>query len=202
MTKQLKPHFPPNSANKAYYADVNFDILGKIIEKVTDSRLEDIYNQFIYEPLGLKNTYLPQEENDFVPDIYYKQTRLQRPLFINSCPASGGGVSTARELMVFMKAFFSGQLFSHIHFKKHSLSNHLQMSMYPIQYGGGYMRIPLEGFSTLFTGKGELVGHTGSTGSFAFYYPHKELFLVGGVNQLANPTIPIRTAIKLAIALK
>ena len=51
-------------------------------------------------------------------------------------------------------------------------------------------------------GKGELVGHSGSTGSFAFYFPDKDLFLVGDVNQLANPALPIRLAMRLAISVK
>ena len=45
--------------------------------------------------------------------------------------------------------------------------------MLPIHYGSGYIRVPLNGFATLFMGKGELIGHSGSTGSFAFYYPPK-----------------------------
>lgn len=70
--------------------------------------------------------------------------------------------------------------------------------MYPIQYGGGYMRISLNGLLTLFMGKGELVCHTGS---FAFYYPDKDLFLVGDVNQLANPALPIRLVMRLAMGI-
>src|SRR5690606_10687303 len=73
-TKQLKPHFEPDMGKRAHYANVNFDLLGKIIEIVTDSTLEDVYKQFIFEPLGLQNTYLPIENDDFVPNVYYKDT--------------------------------------------------------------------------------------------------------------------------------
>lgn len=48
-----------------------------------------------------------------------------------------------------------------------------------------------------FMGAGELVGHSGSTGSFAFYYPNQELFLVGDVNQSASPV-----SVRLAMSLK
>ncbi|WP_279401991.1 hypothetical protein [Piscibacillus salipiscarius] len=40
------------------------------------------------------------------------------------------------------------------------------------------MKIPLDGLATLFMGKGELIGHSGSTGSLAFYYPEKDMFLL------------------------
>lgn len=77
--------------------------------------------------------------------------------------------------------------------------NKLQASMFPIHYGAGYMKVPLNGLATLFMGKGELIGHSGSTGSFAFYYPREDLLFVGDVNQMANPALPIRLAMRLAI---
>ncbi|MBS4208595.1 serine hydrolase domain-containing protein [Bacillus sp. FJAT-50079] len=200
LTKQMKPHFAPNTMKRAHYADVNFDILGEIIEAITNSSLEDVYKSLIYEPLGLVKTYLPKSEHDFVPDIFYKGNVISRPNFIKSCRASGGGISTARELMIFIKAFFGGNLFKKDVFHQLEKYNKLQTSMYPIQYGGGYMRIPLNGLSSLYMGKGELIGHSGSTGSFAFYFPDSDLFLVGDLNQLANPALPIRLAMQLAIS--
>ena len=202
LTKRLKPHFTPDTTKRAHYADINFDILGELIETITDSTLEDVYRSLIFEPLGLVKTYLPESEYDLVPDIYYKDTTISRPKFIKSCRASGGGISTARELMIFIKAFFGGKLFKKDVFLITGKYKKLQTSMYPIQYGGGYMRIPLNGLPTLFMGKGELIGHSGSTGSFAFYCPDKDLFLVGDVNQLANPALPIRLAMQLAMAVK
>ena len=202
LTKQLKPHFPPNTMKRAHYADINFDILGEIIKNITKSSLPDAFKSFIFTPLGLKMTYLPESENDFVPNIYYKDTAISRPNFIKSCPASGGGITTARELMIFIKAFFGGKLFRKEDFHQLEKYNKLQTSMFPIQYGGGYMRIPLNGLPTLFMANGNLIGHSGSTGSFAFYFPEKDLFLVGDVNQLANPELPIRLAMRIAISIK
>lgn len=109
MTKQLKPHFAPGK--RAHYTDVNFDILGKIVETVTHSTLEDVYKQFIFDPLELKSTYLLKSDCDFVPNVYYKNRVLYRPKFIRSSWASGGAISNARELMIFIKAFFGGKLF-------------------------------------------------------------------------------------------
>ncbi|CAM3184133.1 serine hydrolase domain-containing protein [Filibacter tadaridae] len=199
-TKQLKPHFAPDNGKKAHYANINFDILGKVIEIVTDSTLEDVYKQYIYDPLGLKNTYLPIDENDFVPFVYYKDTSLYRPKMVRSIRASGGCISTARDLMIFIKAFFGGRLFNKAVFRGLDINNKLQATMSPIHYGAGYMRIPLGGLATLFMGKGELLGHSGSTGSFAFYHPVSDLFFVGDVNQIANPALPVRLAMRLAMS--
>lgn len=202
LTKKLKPHFAPGTIKRAYYADVNFDMLGKVIETITNSTLENAYKQLIFTPLEFKNTYLLENEHDFVPNLFYKDTALSRPKFIKSSRASGGGISTTRELMIFIKAFFGGKLFNTSISHELKIYNKLQNSMFPIQYSSGYMRIPLNGLATLFMGKGELLGHSGSTGSFAFYYPLKDLFFVGDLNQMANPALPIRLVMRLAMSLK
>lgn len=202
MTKKLKPHFPPDVTNRAHYADVNFDLLGKIIENVTNMPLEEVFKQFIFQPLKLEKTYLPTKDFDFLPEIYNNNDTLHRPKYIRSCRASGGCISTARELMTFIKAFFNGKLFNKQRFNDVNLSHRLQFSMFPIRYGAGYMRIPLGGLGTFFTGKREVIGHSGSSGSFAFYYPRRELFFVGDLNQMANPALPVRAVLQLALAAK
>lgn len=200
--KKLKPHFAPRTGRKAYYADINFDLLGEIIEKVSGLTLPEAYRQYIYEPLGLIKTYLPQSENEYVPRIYYKNKAIHRPRVVISSRASGGCVTTASELMIFIKAFFGGRLFNEEIFARLSTYKQLQASMGPIYYGGGYMRIPLNGLVTLFMGKGELIGHSGSTGSFAFYYPIRDLYFVGDLNQMANAALPVRLSMQLAVSSK
>ncbi len=201
-TKALKPQFIPRTGSKAYYSNINFELLGEIIEKITQTPLNQIYKQFIFDPLALSKTYLPLDNTDIIPEIYYKRERLHRPLLIMSSRASGGCISTTKELMVFLKAFWNGTLFNKSVFKELAIYRKVQSSKGPINYGGGYMQIPLNGAITFFMGKGELLGHSGSTGSFAFYYPQKDLFFVGDVNQMANPAIPIRLSIQLAMLAK
>lgn len=200
MVKNLKPHFEAGKKGKAYYADINFDILGEIITKVSGFTLSQAYKEYIFEPLGLSHTYLPENENDEIPQIYYMNQVIHRPKLVISSGASGGCITNAHELMIFIKAFFGGQLFNKSIFNSLSIYNRLQFSMGPVNYGGGYMQIPLDGINNLFMGKGELLGHSGSTGSFAFYYPMKDLFFVGDLNQMANPSLPIRMSMQLAMA--
>ena len=61
------------------------------------------------------------------------------------------------------------------------------------------MQIPLGTLGTLFMGKGELLGHSGSSGSFAFYYPLKDLHFTGDMSQLTKPDAPIRLVMRLAM---
>jgi len=200
--KKLNPHFEPGTAKRAYYADINFDMLGEIIEKITCMSLGNAYSNYIFEPLGLKNTYLPEGENDFVPVIYNGDEAIYRPKFVISSRGSGGCISTAREMMIFLKAFYGGRLFDISIFNELSSYNKLQAAMWPICYGSGYMRIPLGGLTSLFTAKGELKGHSGSTGSFAFYYPDKDLFITGDLNQMKNAALPIKLSMRIAMMMK
>lgn len=193
---ELRPVFSPGTPKKANYTDINFDLLGYIIECITGMKLHEVYNEYIFKPLNLKSTYLAQQAGDLVPVIYYKDTQLKRESFIRSCGASGGGITTARELMVFLKSFWSGKLFDLAIFEKLAPFNRLQMSFYPICYAGGYMKLDV-GYP--FLPKKTLLGHSGSTGSFAFYSPQQDLFFVGDVNQAANPALPIRLVMKLAM---
>lgn len=200
--KSLRPHFAPGGGAKAHYADINYDILGRIIENTTGLGLSEAYDRHIFMPLGLKGTYLPENENDPVPGIYCREKLLHRPKFVKSSRASGGCVSTANDLMRIMKAFFGGKLFDIDVLTKISRFKELQPSFSPIRYGGGLMQIPLSGIHTLFLGKGQLIGHSGSTGSFAFYYPVKDLYFVGDLNQMADASLPIKLVMRLAMTLK
>lgn len=197
--KSMKPRFVPGTKGKAYYSDINFDLLGKIIEKINGSTLQEAYEKYIFKPLNLKKTYLATKDSDLVPHTYYKEKKIQRSAFIRSCYASGGGVTTARELMIFLKAFWRGKLFSKQIFNIIEAHNPLQMSYYPIHYSGGYMRIEA-GYH--FGKKDTLVGHSGSTGAFAFYCPQKDLFFVGDIPQIASPSICVRLAMRAALASK
>jgi len=198
-TKAMCPHFAPNTANKAYYSDINFRLLVKIIENVTGTSLAQVYQEYICKPIGMTNTYLPTNSEDFIPGIYYKSEKSHFPKFFTGS-YNYDAISTAADLMLFLKAFWNGALFPHSVFEKLSTYRKLQITMGPIYYGGGYMKIPLKNINTLFMGKGELIGHSGSTGSFAFYYPEKDLYFVGDLNQMACPSLPIRLLIKLAMS--
>jgi CubicO group peptidase (beta-lactamase class C family) len=200
-TKALHPHFAPNTPKKAYYSDMNFRLLCEIIEKVSGAPYAQAFQDFVFAPLGMYNTYLPAKSDDFTPKIYYKNDILYRPKYLTDS-YNYDAVSTAVDLMRFLKAFFGGALFSKDIFEKLSVYRKLQMTMGPIYYGGGYMQIPLCSILTLYMGKGELIGHSGHTGSFAFYYPHRDLYFVGDVNQMANPGLPVQLVMKLAMSLK
>ncbi len=79
-SKKMKPKFIPNKKGSAHYSDTNFQLLGKIIETVTETSLEANYEKYIYTPLQLKNTYLYRDFLDQKPkNIYFKEHELTIP---------------------------------------------------------------------------------------------------------------------------
>src|SRR5690554_2507662 len=56
--KKMKPLFAPGTNNTANYSDTNFQLLGKIIERLTDKSYYENCYDLIIQPLGLTKTYL------------------------------------------------------------------------------------------------------------------------------------------------
>jgi len=194
-TKNRPALFAPDG-KKAYYSDMNFGLLGKVLEQIEGKSIDKIYEKYIIKPLKLKKTFLINQEDLAIP-IYFGNKKMKRPKFLGS-HGEQSIITTADELMTFIKAFFLGMLFDQKVFEELSIYTSMQSSMFPMRSGGGFWQIPLGGLANLFMGEGELLGHSGSTGSFAFYYPQKDLFMTGDFNQAYKPSYPIKVVIKIA----
>jgi D-alanyl-D-alanine carboxypeptidase len=110
--KSLKPKFKPGQKGKVNYSDTNYQLLGGIIEKVTGKWIGDVFKDYIFQPLNLKDTYAYQDTNDTSPvPLYYKSQEIRAPNYLASITAEGGIVSTAKETMDFLKTFFNGFFF-------------------------------------------------------------------------------------------
>ncbi len=201
IARDNKKKFAPGTSGKAHYSDLNFEMLGKIIEQLEESSLHDAFKKYVFRPLGLQNTYLMEHENDYCADMYYKNNALHIPNLWSSIPACGGCMSTSKEIMIFLKAFFGGELFDKNIFGILKKPARIQYCPPLGQYCGGFVRLNISGIASFCQVKGELIGHMGGSGAFAYYYPEKDLYLVGDVNQFAKPglifTLPFKIA-KLA----
>ncbi|WP_313131312.1 serine hydrolase domain-containing protein [Anaerocolumna sp.] len=197
IAKELNTHFIPLESRKSYYSDINFDLLGLIIEKVSGIPLEQAYEDYIFEPLELTETFLMTKEKNTeeflnkMQPVYVQSNTVIAPLYLASFPASGGIVSNSKEQMIFLKAFFQGKLFS-----KDNL-NHIcnfrkitSPGMTSLEYGGGLMRSKLVKPVAIFFPKCTIIGHSGASSSFAFYCPEKDLYITGTLNQMSNPGYP------------
>ena len=206
MVREMTPKFAPdaNGGHKSFYSDTNYQLLGAIIEAITERPLADNYQARIFDRLTLSQTYLYDHKtpSDGAQALsYFNQDQMMSaPLTISSEGAAGGIVSTLPESLRFLRAYFEGDLFEKDHFKR--MMAQWNGIFFPMQYGYGLMRFQLPRIMTLFRYSPELIGHSGASGSFAFYAPNEELFIAGTLNQIDNPGRPFQFMLKVIDAVK
>jgi CubicO group peptidase (beta-lactamase class C family) len=203
VTKELAPKFKPGERGKALYSDTNYQLLGTIIESITEKTLAEAYDEVIFKPLKLKDTYLfdlsSLESKPQPAQFYFDDTALEIPKAMTSFGPDGGIVSTAQESLVFLKAFLNGALFSRDFLGK---MKHWNKIFFPLEYGYGLMRFKLPRIMSPFKPAPELIGHSGSTASFSFYCPDEDLYLAGTLNQIKEQSRPFRLMIDVINAVR
>jgi D-alanyl-D-alanine carboxypeptidase len=184
--KNLTPKFRPGQKGKAQYSDTNFQLLGRIIETITGKELAEVFHEYIFDELELADTYAYRDVNDDSPaKMYYKTKQLHLPNYIASVTAEGGIVSTAKEVMVFLKAFFNGRFFPAEDLEALKKWN---LIWFPGQFyfGVGLEKLWTPRVLSPFKPIGELLGCWGQSGAFAFHNPENDLYFTGTVNQLSG----------------
>jgi D-alanyl-D-alanine carboxypeptidase len=199
-TKALRPLFIPGTKNKAKYSDANFQLLGKIIEVITNKSYSANCDEVIIKPLNLSKTYLYRDASDKTPKtLNYKVNELHIPKAMTSFGPDGGMVSTSADMLIFIEAFFTARLFPKEYIPGLQEWNRI---FFPMKSGTG---IHLFKLPWIFNPTGAVpyfIGHSGLSGALAFYSPKENIFIVGTVNQVANPDISFRTMIKLSQIVK
>lgn len=203
----LSAKFPPepkeqeNSGNKAYYSDTNYQLLGAVIESVTQKHLHEVFSELIIEPLELSSTYLhgfkePGTTPESPPaNIYYKT----KPLFLDKAMTSfgpdGGMVSNVKDSLKFLRHFMESKIFTQPSTLQRMKSWRRIFS--PFHYGLGLMRFKLPRIFSPFSATPELIGHSGSTSSFLFHSEVDQLYIGGTLNQIENQGRPVRLMLKV-----
>ncbi len=194
-SRRMKPPFAPGTPGKAFYSDTNYQLLGKIIETITESTLDQVLRTMIFDPLSLTDTYLYTDPSDERPrHLYYKDKALLIPRAMASFGPDGGIVSTAAESMTFLRAFFEGTFFPTSWLTE---LYHWNKIFFPLQYGVGIMRFQLPRYLSPFGPAPELVGHSGLSGAFTFNVPEQRVYCTGTVNQIAQPGRSFRLLLRL-----
>ncbi len=189
--KQKQPKFLPGQ--KAEYSDTNYQLLGALIEMVTEEPLYAVFDEMIVEPLGLEDTYLYRgEPDDRLVPMYYKERALELPRYMASIGAEGGIVSTAQNLGLFVQAFFNGALFDAARLED-LYKWRLLFRPGVFSYGIGIAKQPVS-FVRLSKG---LLGHWGQSGAFAFFDPETRTCLAGTANQYIGQNAAARAMIKV-----
>lgn len=108
-------HFEPGTGY--FYSNTNYWLLQLIVERITAKSLQQAMNEFIFQPLQLRNTYLEKRPDGALARGYaelYGDGVVTDVSAWDRAEADGGGdgglVSTCADLGKFMKGLFDGQL--------------------------------------------------------------------------------------------
>lgn len=176
-----------------HYSDTGYIILGLVIEKLTGGTLHEAYRKRLFDPLGLKHTYLEYATKPGTAayegnaaDFYLGDFPGRTGRFNISFDWAGGGVvSTAEELNRFIRALGEGRLFK----KAETLA--LMTTPQWRQMRGDIAVERGLGVSRLTTPDGiSYFGHTGFWGAIMLYEPGTGISLGGTINQVGhNPAV-------------
>ena len=190
--KDGTPYFKPGES--FHYSDTNYILLGQIIEKVTGKPLTQVYRQEIYGPLRLKETYLEGRE----PSVggprshnyigYLDETNFNPTL---DAYASGGQVSTTRDLAKFIEAVMTGHFFKNPDTLKAALALPSTKSTPNDSNSGPEAKYrPRFLFYSIAPDGVSFIGHAGFWGAEMFFQPDRDLVITGTGNQ-ADRHLPL-----------
>jgi CubicO group peptidase (beta-lactamase class C family) len=199
IVRTLSPHFVPGTRGKAHYSSANYRLLGAIVESITEKSMAANFEERIFTPLGLQHTFLldwtAPRPGEIPATIYLNDAPANVSTYLSSNVPSGGLISTASESLVFLRAFFECRLFDKSLLERMMRWNSI---FFPLRYGYGlmYFRLPRFFWPRPLP---EFIGHSGTTGSFAFTCPSRSIYLTGTVD-LISPSRPFFLMISLARA--
>ena len=185
MAMTEKPANPPGS--RFLYSDINFEVLGFLVEKISGQPLNEFADEHIFRPLGMKETrFLPPPawKARIAPTQYDDQGQMLRGVVHDPTARRMGGVaghaglfSTAEDL-----AILAGEL---LHGSRILSRSSIEKMTTPEQPANA---ASLRGFgwdidSPFSTNRGELLpvgsfGHTGFTGTSLWIDPVTDTYII------------------------
>jgi D-alanyl-D-alanine carboxypeptidase len=173
---------PFNKPGEGYhYSDINYMLLGFIIEQVTGKSLPEAIRERILVPLKMNNTwfeyYEPERGNGKRIDAYLNKINMTRNINTSYEWGGGGLVSTTKDMAVFIEALFTRKLFRNAT----TLDEMIDFSAtnkFGSHYGMGIYKYEIDGRV--------FYGHGGFYGSILAYDPVDRITFSANIGQ-ANP---------------
>lgn len=174
LNLNLEPHFKPNEG--WHYSDINYLLLGLIIEQIDKTTLSQSIRNRILNPLKMKDTYFEFYEEPINKDKIIQQY-VGNTNFSNintSFDWSGGGlVSTNEDLAIFIKALFNLEIINQKSLQK--MMNVKYTKNNESRYGLGVYEFVVNG--------DVFYGHFGFYGTFVGYCPKTKTTLSYSISQ-------------------
>jgi beta-N-acetylhexosaminidase len=185
---------------KTVYSDLGMILMGEIVERLTGQPLEELAKEYLFRPLGMKNTTYKPAKNlwpRIAPTEFDKALRkrlVQGEVHDENAYAMGGvsghaGVfSTAPDLAAFCQMLLNGGMYRHQRLVKRAT---IAQFTAPQALAGNTRSLgwvaPTDGSSSGHFFSARSYGHTGFTGTTIWIDPERQIFVVLLTNRV-NPT--------------
>lgn len=187
--------FAPGHGRLAFYSDTNYQLLGRVIEHATSTIYNEALEREVIQPLGLTDTWLYIDPADQRPlALRHARQQIHIPNAMVSFGPDGGIVATSADLMRFLAAIHTGELFETA---GEPFSGPYRRVFFPLQAGLGHMRFRLPRAMWLRGTPPDLRGHSGLSGAFAFVDVDSGTYLAGTVNDIAQPSRSFKLMLNL-----
>jgi len=169
-----------------HYSDTGYNLLGKIIEKITDKTLQENLHTEIFDPLGMVNSYLlfyskPKEESPYqIAETFVGNHEVSTFKSISIDWAGGGIVSTMEDLLLFQKALVNNTLIKKETFE--ICSKDLEQFGFGMDYGYGLLFLNVGKMTFILPKTLNMWGNFGSIGAYMFYNPTYDVYVIGSFN--------------------
>lgn len=181
-----RAHFDAAGApgERFVYSDVNYDLLGLVIEGVTGRPFADVVRDTVIVPLGLTSTWYHRFHEPpaglQVADAWIDDVNVGGAACLGVDGAGGGLATTTNDLRTFLRALVEGRPVSLADLDDDTTRDAIVGG---IDYGRGLWTVRPGGLFFLLGGLPELQGASGATGSFAYYAAEHDAVITGTFNQ-------------------
>jgi D-alanyl-D-alanine carboxypeptidase len=182
-----RAHYRPVGAPGAqfHYSDLNYDLLGLVLEGVAQAPFHLVVRREVLEPLELRHTWYHAYEEAPAgvgppADIFVGTVNLRGAPALSVDQAGGGLATTVHDLRQFLRALLAGKPVP----LDAMATAFSEDAMHPgIDVGLGAWRIRPGGVFFALGGLPVLLGHSGATGVWAYAARDLDAVVVGAVSQ-------------------
>jgi beta-N-acetylhexosaminidase len=173
------------------YSDIDFIILGAVIERLTGRRLDQLAKERIFAPLGMSDTMfrppkslrprITPTQNDPVlrKRLVHGEVHDENAWVMGGVAGHAGIFSTAPDLAVFCQMLLNGGIYAHRRILQRKTIREITApaALAANTHSLGWV-VPTENSSSGHYFSKQSFGHTGFTGTSMWIDPQKKLFVV------------------------